>query len=142
MSIFQGPPSGYPLIKPTWPKVEQSASVNGDTRDVTKPFEVPQQEGGEIEWLDAHSLPDAYDLETLDKIIRSYVEQVRILKMFNYDMVSIHMAYRGTLPVKFFSPLTTPIPHQRSGGQPGKTHEISPGGAEGGPGGRGQRNAD
>lgn len=106
MSIFQGPPSGYPLMKPVGPQVEQAAGVNGDTGDVTKPFDVPQQEGFEVEWLDAHSLPDAYDRETLDKIIRSYAEQARILKMLSYDMVSIHMAYRGTLPVKFFSPLT------------------------------------
>ncbi len=106
MSIFQGPPSGYPLMKPLSETPVEQGSVNGDTGDVTKPFDVPKQEGFEVEWLDAHSLPDAYDAETLDKIVRSYAEQARILQSLGFDMISIHMAYRGTLPAKFFSPLT------------------------------------
>jgi 2,4-dienoyl-CoA reductase-like NADH-dependent reductase (Old Yellow Enzyme family)/thioredoxin reductase len=48
----------------------------------------------------------SYDEETLGLIADSYAQQCAILERLGFDMVSIHMAYRGQLPAKFLSPLT------------------------------------
>jgi NADPH-dependent 2,4-dienoyl-CoA reductase/sulfur reductase-like enzyme len=44
--------------------------------------------------------------ENMQRIIASYAEQASILKKLGFDMVSIHMCYRGQLVSKFLSPLT------------------------------------
>ncbi|MDR1765426.1 MAG: FAD-dependent oxidoreductase [Lachnospiraceae bacterium] len=71
-----------------------------------QPFGVPTLAEYEIEKIPAHEPPAAYDEETLDKIAQSYAEQAAILKMLDYDMVTLHFAYRGNLPSKFMSPIT------------------------------------
>lgn len=105
MCLFVGPPSYYPLKKLLAPPAEQG-EYNGDTGDVTRPFDVPGEDRFEIEQVPAHLLPHEYDLETLEKIADSYAEQAEILRALDYEMINIHMCYRGNLPAKFFSPLT------------------------------------
>ena len=42
----------------------------------------------------------------MDFIADSYAQQVKVLKFLGFDMVSIHLCYRGQLPTQFLSPLT------------------------------------
>jgi 2,4-dienoyl-CoA reductase-like NADH-dependent reductase (Old Yellow Enzyme family)/thioredoxin reductase len=105
MSIFVGPPSGYPLMKKKKPgAAPQRKPHEGESID--KPFFIPFAEEYEIELLDGHALPHEYDEATLDRIADSYAEQARILQGLGFDMVSLHYAYRANLPAKFMSPLT------------------------------------
>lgn len=103
--LFIGPPSNYLLQKKAGPEVVQG-NVNGDTGDPTKPFDVPKEERYEFEEIPAHNLPHEYDEEALDKIAESYAQQCGILRGLGFEMVNIHMSYRGNLPAKFFSPIT------------------------------------
>ena len=42
----------------------------------------------------------------MEFIADSLAQQVKILKFLDFDMVSIHLCYRGQLPTQFLSPLT------------------------------------
>ena len=44
--------------------------------------------------------------EHMEFIADSLAQQVKILKFLDFDMVSIHLCYRGQLPTQFLSPLT------------------------------------
>jgi 2,4-dienoyl-CoA reductase-like NADH-dependent reductase (Old Yellow Enzyme family)/thioredoxin reductase len=105
MSLFVGPPSGYPLMIKKNDDVDQGMESGVEHTD-EKPFDVPKEDEFEIELIDGHQLPDWYDEERLEKIARSYAEQTDLLKLVDFDMVSIHFAYRANLPAKFLSPLT------------------------------------
>ena len=48
----------------------------------------------------------ALDEETMEKVAESYAQQCQILKFLGFDMVSIHLCYRGQMPTRFLSPLT------------------------------------
>lgn len=44
--------------------------------------------------------------EMLDEIAEDYALQAALMKSLGFDMVSLHMCYRGLLPGRFLSPLT------------------------------------
>lgn len=105
MSIFIGPPSNYPLMKKRQLHVQQG-NVNSCEHNVEKPFDVPLEDGFDIEWIPAHKAPHEYTEEELDQIADSYAEQAEILKMLDFDILNLHFAYRANAPAKFFSPIT------------------------------------
>ncbi len=107
MGIFVGPPSAYPLMREK-KSVKSDAyldSFRGPAND-EKPFDVPPPFEFDIEMIPAHENCSYYDSETLSKIADSYAEQASILKMLDYDMISIHACYRANLPARMFSPIT------------------------------------
>ena len=53
-----------------------------------------------------HEVDDSISLETLDKVRTSFAQQCRQLQALGFDMVTIHMCYRGQLLGQFLSPLT------------------------------------
>lgn len=65
----------------------------------------PLLENGEIKKIPAHLEVDEYDEKTLEEIAKSYAEQIGILKKLDFDMASVHYAYRGQIPSRFLSPL-------------------------------------
>ena len=101
MAIFVGPPSAYPLMVP---KGNMGRSVSAF--DQTKSLDAPLPAEFDIELIDGHQAPAWYTEEQLYKIADSYAEQAGILKMLDFDMLSIHMCYRANLPAQFFSPVT------------------------------------
>jgi len=105
MSIFVGPPSAYPLMRKKQANVVQG-NVNGVSNNAERPFDAPTMDEFEIELINGHGLPHEYDEETLYKIAESYAEQAGILKMLDFDFLSLHFAYRANLPAKFMSPIT------------------------------------
>lgn len=105
LCFFVGPQSFYPLRRKAVQTVAQGC-FNGDTGDNTKPFDVPLEDKYELEQIPAHMLPHEYDMETLEKIADSYAEQCFVARYLDFEMINIHMCYRGNLPAKFFSPLT------------------------------------
>ncbi|MGL5435923.1 MAG: FAD-dependent oxidoreductase [Lachnospiraceae bacterium] len=105
MSIFVGPPSNFPLMKKRQPHVVQG-NVNACEHNAEKPFDIPLEDGFDIEWIPAHKAPHEYTEEELNKIAASYAEQAAILKMLDFDILNLHFAYRANAPAKFFSPIT------------------------------------
>ncbi|MDR2750187.1 MAG: hypothetical protein LBC41_05965, partial [Clostridiales bacterium] len=104
MSMFVGPPSAYPLMRPKGGSAY--IAPEGIGYDPKLPFGKAALDEFDIELIDAHKLPAEYDEETLEKIAESYAEQAAILHMLDFDMVSLHFAYRANLPAKFISPIT------------------------------------
>lgn len=105
MCLFVGPPAYYTLKKyDNAPAIQ--GKYNGDTGDAAVPFHVPFEDKFTLERIPAHDLPDKYDIETLEKIADSYAEQCSIIRYLDFEMINIHMCYRGNLPAKFFSPIT------------------------------------
>lgn len=100
MGINVPPHGGYPLLK------------KDGTMEVLKidnpmgPF--PGSTPPQIEEFYEHcrAVIAGYDEETLSKIADSYAQQCGLLKKLGFDMVSIHLCYRGQLPTKFLSPVT------------------------------------
>ena len=102
MGFFVGPPSGYPLQK------EDGSLEILRVRDIAPP---PPPSGDPREQSDEHDrsmMPAvmAMTREQMDFIAKSYAQQVSILKFLGFDMVSIHLCYRGQLPTQFLSPKT------------------------------------
>jgi 2,4-dienoyl-CoA reductase-like NADH-dependent reductase (Old Yellow Enzyme family)/thioredoxin reductase len=103
MGFFIGPQSGYPLQKEDGSvellKVENPMGP--------LPFPGVDMVSAEAEYYKlAREVISSIDEETMDKIAESYAQQCKILKWLGFDMVSIHMCYRGQIPSKFLSPLT------------------------------------
>ena len=102
MGFFVGPPSGYPLQK------EDGSLEILKVADIAPP---PPPSGDPTQQVDEHdrSMMPAVAAMTpahMDFIARSLAQQVSILKFLDFDMVSIHLCYRGQLPTQFLSPLT------------------------------------
>ncbi len=119
MGIFVGPPSCYPLVKwsdgeygldfnklPPAPPEEGDEPAGGEKGHVPGTMEPPKPRTFTIEKIDGHKMPHEYSDEEIKKVIMSYAEQAKILQFLDYDMVSVHMCYRGNLPGKFISPLS------------------------------------
>ena len=100
MGIFVGPPSAYPLMVP---KGQQGKA---DPFSQTKSLNAPPPAEFDIMKIPAHEDPTYYTEEQFNLIADSYAEQAGILKMLDFDMISIHMCYRANLPAKMFSPIT------------------------------------
>ena len=100
MGIFVGPPSAYPLMVP---KGQQGKA---DPFSQTKSLNAPPPAEFDIMKIPAHEDATYYTEEQFNLIADSYAEQAGILKMLDFDMISIHMCYRANLPARMFSPLT------------------------------------
>ena len=104
MGIFVGPPSGYPLEK-------EDGSVEvlkvGDIA-ASKPITQDLDPHNQVDMFTKMMMPAVYNCtsEHMDFIAKSYAQQVKVLKFLGFDMVSIHLCYRGQLPTQFLSPLT------------------------------------
>jgi len=59
-----------------------------------------------LRWIDSHDAVEAFTYEELSEIADSYAQQAKMINGLGFDMLSIHMAYRGPLVSKFLSPLT------------------------------------
>jgi 2,4-dienoyl-CoA reductase-like NADH-dependent reductase (Old Yellow Enzyme family)/thioredoxin reductase len=104
MSIFIGPPSGYPLMVKKQGAAPPQDGEKG--REDGDPFSsAPPLAEFTIELIDPLKKPEDYSEEELEKIARSYAEQAGILKTLDFDIVSLHFAYRANPPAKFLSPL-------------------------------------
>lgn len=98
MGFFVGPPSGYPVQNP-----------DGSLEILRKSPKPVFGEG--IDQSDAFmaafaGVVDSVTESDMEHIATSYAEQCKILKFLGYDMVSIHLCYRGQIPTQFLSPLT------------------------------------
>ncbi|MDR1643221.1 MAG: FAD-dependent oxidoreductase, partial [Clostridiales bacterium] len=100
MGFFIPPHGGYPLLKPQG-GIEV---IKIDNPMGPFPGSTPEQIS---EFYDhCKEVIASYDEEVLERIAESYGQQCRILKGLGFDMVSIHLCYRGQLPTKFLSPMT------------------------------------
>ncbi len=105
MGFFVGPPSGYPLQKPDGSieilRLSDIANSRPLSEEEVDPF-------GQSDMM-TRSVTAAMlntTTEHMEFIAESLAQQVRILKFLDYDMVSVHLCYRGQLPTQFLSPLT------------------------------------
>lgn len=105
MGFFVGPPSGYPIQNPDgsikllrYNEIAESKSMAEEEVD---PFSQSDRMT-----RDAIKAVLNCTKEHMDWIAESLAQQVKILKFLDFDMVSIHLCYRGQLPTQFLSPLT------------------------------------
>jgi len=106
MGLFVGPPSAYPLMKPKCQAINRDFALTQTQMKGEGGLKNAPSAEFDLEMIPAHEPCDFYDEQSLNKIADSYAEQASILQMLNYDMVSIHMCYRGNLPARMFSPTT------------------------------------
>ncbi len=105
MGIFVGPPSGYPLQK------EDGSLEILRTSDIAHSKPMSEQE------VDPYTISDRMTADSMAAVLNttpeqmefiadSLAQQTKILKFLDFDIVSIHLCYRGQLPTQFLSPLT------------------------------------
>jgi 2,4-dienoyl-CoA reductase-like NADH-dependent reductase (Old Yellow Enzyme family)/thioredoxin reductase len=105
MGFFVGPPSGYPLQKPDGSieilRLSDIANSRPLSEEEVDPF-------GQSDMMTRSVMAAMLNTteEHMNFIAESLAQQVKILKFLDYDMVSIHLCYRGQLPTQFLSPLT------------------------------------
>lgn len=105
MGIFVGPPSGYPLQKPDGSiellRISDIAHSKPMSEQAVDPYTISDR-------MTADSMAAVLNTteENMKFICDSLAQQTRILKFLDFDMVSIHLCYRGQLPTQFLSPLT------------------------------------
>ncbi len=104
-AMMWGPSADYELKVSDGEEAEQSDDINGKSGDPTKSFGMAFEEQYHIEKIPAHKRPAEYTLEELDKIAEVYAQQAEILRALDFEMLSLHFAYRFNLPAKMFSPL-------------------------------------
>ena len=105
MGFFVGPPSGYPLQKPDGSleilRLSDIANSRPISEEEVDPFGQSDMMTRSVQAALLNTTP-----EHMAFIAESLAQQVRILKFLDFDMVSIHLCYRGQLPTQFLSPLT------------------------------------
>ena len=105
MGFFVGPPSGYPLQKPDGSleilRLSDIANSRPISEEEVDPFGQSDMMTRSVKAALLNTTP-----EHMEFIAESLAQQVRILKFLDFDMVSIHLCYRGQLPTQFLSPLT------------------------------------
>ena len=105
MGFFVGPPSGYPLQKPDGSleilRLSDIANSRPISEEEVDPFGQSDMMTRSVKAALLNITP-----EHMEFIAESLAQQVRILKFLDFDMVSIHLCYRGQLPTQFLSPLT------------------------------------
>jgi 2,4-dienoyl-CoA reductase-like NADH-dependent reductase (Old Yellow Enzyme family)/thioredoxin reductase len=105
MGFFVGPPSGYPLQKPDGSieilRLSDIANSRPLSEEEVDPFGQSDMMTRSVKAALLNTTP-----EHMEFIAESLAQQVKILKFLDYDMVSIHLCYRGQLPTQFLSPLT------------------------------------
>jgi 2,4-dienoyl-CoA reductase-like NADH-dependent reductase (Old Yellow Enzyme family)/thioredoxin reductase len=105
MGIFVGPPSGYPLQKPDGTLEILRLSDIANSRPITAEEVDPHNQ---LDGMTRSALMAMQNTtkEHMDFISESLAQQTKILRFLGFDMVSIHLCYRGQLPTQFLSPLT------------------------------------
>ena len=105
MGFFVGPPSGYPLQKPDGSleilRLSDIANSRPLSEEEVDPFGQSDMMTRSVKAALLNTTP-----EHMEFIADSLAQQVEILKFLDFDMVSIHLCYRGQLPTQFLSPLT------------------------------------
>ena len=105
MGFFVGPPSGYPLQKPDGSleilRLSDIANSRPLPEEEVDPFGQSDMMTRSVKAALLNTTP-----EHMEFIADSLAQQVKILKFLDFDMVSIHLCYRGQLPTQFLSPLT------------------------------------
>lgn len=105
MGFFVGPPSGYPLQKPDGSleilRLSDIANSRPLSEEEVDPFGQSDMMTRSVKAALLNTTP-----EHMEFIADSLAQQVKILKFLDFDMVSIHLCYRGQLPTQFLSPLT------------------------------------
>ena len=105
MGFFVGPPSGYPLQKPDGSleilRLSDIANSRPLSEEEVDPFGQSDMMTRSVMAALLNTTP-----EHMEFIADSLAQQVKILKFLDFDMVSIHLCYRGQLPTQFLSPLT------------------------------------
>lgn len=105
MGFFVGPPSGYPLQKPNGSleilRLSDIANSRPLSEEEVDPFGQSDMMTRSVKAALLNTTP-----EHMEFIADSLAQQVKILKFLDFDMVSIHLCYRGQLPTQFLSPLT------------------------------------
>ena len=105
MGFFVGPPSGYPLQKPDGSleilRLSDIANSRPISEEEVDPFGQSDMMTRSVKAALLNTTP-----EHMEFIAESLAQQVKILKFLDFDMVSIHLCYRGQLPTQFLSPLT------------------------------------
>ena len=105
MGFFVGPPSGYPLQKPDGSleilRLSDIANSRPLSEEEVDPFGQSDMMTRSVKAALLNTTP-----EHMEFIADSLAQQVKILKSLDFDMVSIHLCYRGQLPTQFLSPLT------------------------------------
>lgn len=105
MGFFVGPPSGYPLQKPDGSleilRLSDIANSRPLSEEEVDPFGQSDMMTCSVKAALLNTTP-----EHMEFIADSLAQQVKILKFLDFDMVSIHLCYRGQLPTQFLSPLT------------------------------------
>ena len=105
MGFFVGPPSGYPLQQPDGSLKILRYSEIANSKPLSEQDVDPFTQSDRMN-ADAVAAVKNCTEEQMDWIARSLAEQVKVLKFLDFDMVSIHLCYRGQLPTQFLSPLT------------------------------------
>ena len=107
MGLFVGPPSAYPLMhRKAAGNTDEYLNSFRETAEAEVPFAKLMPAEYELEMIPAHEPCSFYEDALLSKIADSYAEQASILKMLDFDMVSIHACYRSNLTARMFSPVT------------------------------------
>ena len=105
MGFFVGPPSGYPLQKPDGSleilRLSDIANSRPLSEEEVDPFGQSDMMTRSVKAALLNTTP-----EHMEFIADSLAQQVKILKFLDFDMVSIHLCYRGQLPTQFLSSLT------------------------------------
>ena len=105
MGFFVGPPSGYPLQKPDGSleilRLSDIANSRPLSEEEVDPFGQSDMMTRSVKAALLNTTP-----EHMEFIADSLAQQVKTLKFLDFDMVSIHLCYRGQLPTQFLSPLT------------------------------------
>ena len=105
MGFFVGPPSVYPLQKPDGSleilRLSDIANSRPLSEEEVDPFGQSDMMTRSVKAALLNTTP-----EHMEFIADSLAQQVKILKFLDFDMVSIHLCYRGQLPTQFLSPLT------------------------------------
>ena len=105
MGFFVGPPSGYPLQKPDGSleilRLSDIANSRPLSEEEVDPFGQSDMMTRSVKAALLNTTP-----AHMEFIADSLAQQVKILKFLDFDMVSIHLCYRGQLPTQFLSPLT------------------------------------
>lgn len=103
MGFYVAGQSGYPLMK------RGKGETGIDLIKVNNPMEpfsgMPKPVIEELNVKCREAVRQVTE-EQMGLIADSYAEQCGILKRLGFDMVSIHLCYRGQLPTKFLSPTT------------------------------------
>ena len=104
--LMWGPPADYMVRHTEMPPMPaMGEGINGVAGDPTKAFEIMGQTKYTFDVVPAHLRPAEYTEEQMMLIAEAYAQQAKIIRDLDFEMISLHFAYRFNLPSKMFSPL-------------------------------------